>query len=788
MSCEENPFFVIVKKTGTGFSFDNDVTYKSPFATHTLSQAAGVLHPSLRVQSDWGIKSKNTITQLLTGQAGAKIVRTGRGHLGSSDLLVKERVDKKTGKKTVVSRFGLLAPTLNNKGYTLTRIGDRNEGLSVAELAKLLNDIAKRPGDIKVRGSPLEYKRLLDYIQFLMVEKVSKTVNNSNGNPVQNDLYLARPNNYQVMEAVHTDGISLEEAYSGMKVEDSKMYSKAYFVTMDRVAALASVVRQIPTIYQTGDQYYYNVPTSNVIPKIRTILATRLEGIGYTIPTDKKPMNHHPNRTQELITPKTREHPAGRPVITTGPLFAWFLNTRNIGEKTNKNGKRIVGSNFHKLDDREKALILFYWVFHYPDESGGKGVNEQVIKHFLAILDTFHDFTDTKRTANFNGLWPESKNPNVYSNAKAKTRNGINNRNIPSTSIQHKFLVKLLGIDIYRKVDTYNNSLTQTLSKTNRRDGTSNQRQPNIPVQLRVAHFLYFITNVLGSHPSRGLIGKCEELSRYIMIKLSNDESVNQPVNLLNTSGRKPGENICKTLLEGKNACLVIDAINGSVPACMKKYSVFHNVGLLDPADKGILPWGEVIGEGGCVESARVKAAKRKREKERMAAKKASKTRAERAAKAKATRAQRIKNEAAAKKRNANLAAIRAKQASNRRNALAAKRQATSQNQILQVNKLNNTTKAKFNALGNMRMNKPKMESFKLFLNTGNVNNETVKNLLNRITYNKNKYNRTDKQIIRNVLNKILRRGKNDNLNRKAINLKSTMFANNVRQLRNRQR
>ena len=57
------------------------------------------------------------------------------------------------------------------------------------------------------------------------------------------------------MEAVHTDGISLEEAYSGMKVEDSKMYSKAYFVTMDRVAALASVVRKIPTIYQTGTQY-----------------------------------------------------------------------------------------------------------------------------------------------------------------------------------------------------------------------------------------------------------------------------------------------------------------------------------------------------------------------------------------------------------------------------------------------------------------------------------------------------------------------------------------------------
>lgn len=785
MSCEENPFFVIVKKTGTGFSFDNDVTYKSPFATHTLSQAKGVLHPSLRVQSDWGINSKNTITQLLTGQAGAQIVRTGRGHLGTSDLLVKERVDKKTGKKTIVSRFGLLAPTRNNEGYTLTRIGDRNEGLSVAELAKLLNDIAKRPGDIKVRGSPLEYKRLLDYIQFLMVEKVSKTVKNSNGNPVQNDLYLARPNNYQVMEAVHTDGISLEEAYSGMKVEDSKMYSKAYFVTMDRVAALASVVRQIPTLYQTGTQYYYNVPTSNVIPKIRTILATLLKDRRYNIPTNKTPMNNHPNRTQELITP------TGRPVITSGPLFLWFLNTRNIGQKTNKNGKeRIVGANFHNLSDEDKALILFYWVFHYPDEEGRKGVNEQVIKHFLAILDTFHDFTDTKRTANFNGLWPESKNPKVYSNAKAKTRNGINNRNIPPTSIQHKFLVKLLGIDIYRKVDTYNNSLTKTLSKTNRRDGTSNQRQPNIPVQLRVAHFLYFITNVLGSHPSRGLIGKCEELSRDIMIKLSNDESVNQPRNSRNPK-REPGQNICKTLLEGQDACLVIDAINGSVPACMKKYTVFHNVGLLDPADKGILPWGEVVGEGGCVESARVKAAKKKRAEEQMAAKKASKTRAEIAAKAKATREQRIINEATAKKINAILAANRAKRASNRRKAAAERRGTVVTNNARPnkpVNKLNTTTKAKFNALGNTRMNKPKMESFKLFLNTSNVTNETVKGLLNQITYNKSKYNGTNKQIIRNVLNKILRRTNQPrNLNSLAINLKSTMFPNNARQLRTRQ-
>ena len=789
MSCTEKPFFVIVKKTDTGFSFDNDVTYKSPLATHTLSQAKGVLHPSLQVKSDWGAKNKSgTITQLLTGQAGANVLRSSSEN--RNIVLSKLKTNKKTGKPSIgnpISRFGLLAPTKTNNGYTLTRVGDRAEGLSVAELSKLLNDIAKRPGDIKVRGSPLEYKRLLDYIQFLMVEKVTNN----------DTLYLARPNNYRVMEAVHTDGISLEEAYSGMVESDSKMYSKAYFVTMDRVAALASVVRQIPTIYQTGvskrnpqmSQVYYKLsPTTNVIPKIQNILATLLKGRGYNIPTNKTPMNNHPNRTQELITRN------GRPVITSGPLFLWFLNTRNIGQKTNKNGKeRTVGANFHNLSDEDKALILFYWAFHYPDENGGKNVNEQVIKYFLAILDTFHDFTDKERTANFNGLWPESKNPNAHSNAMAKTRNGITNQNIPQSSKQHKFLVKLLGLDIYKKVGAYNNSITKTLSVTNRRDGTSNKRQPNIPVQLRVAHFLYFITNVLGSHPSRGLISNCEKLARNIMVKLANDTPINGVQNVAKNGFGGGGKNMCN-FLKTEKACVVIDAVSGSVPTCVKEYSVFHNVGLLDPADKGVLPWGEVVGEGGCVESAREKAAKKKRDKRIRESIKASKSRAEIAAKAKATRIQTKEIQAAKNKRNVNLAAIKAKQASRRRNAAAERRGTVVTNNARPnkpVNKLNTTTKAKFNALGNMRMNKPNMQNFKLYLRSdrreGNVTNETVKGLLNQITFNKSKYNGTNKQTIRNVLNKILRRTNQPrNLNSLAINLKSTMFANNNRQLRTR--
>tara|TARA_B100001778_G_scaffold15266_1_gene11656 strand:- start:1238 stop:3589 length:2352 start_codon:yes stop_codon:yes gene_type:complete len=670
MSCEEKPNFVIVKQTGLGFSFDNNVTYNSPLANHTLSQAQGVSHPSLIVKSEWGITSKNTITQLLTGQAAIKLVKTGRGHLGTKDLLIKKKVNKRTGKESIISKFGLIAPSNNNKGYTLTRIGNRNEGLSVAELAILLRDISNKPTNIKVRGSPLEYKRLLDYIQFLMVEKVTN----------DSTLFLARPNDYRVMDAVHTDGISLENAYNGIDENNSTMYGKAYFVTMDRVAALASVVRKIPTLYQTGSQYYYNVPTTNSIPKIQEILAKMLKDKNYTMP--KTTANGYTNRTQELTTP------SGRPIITSGPLFAWFLDTRNIGEKMNADGKtRTIGSDFHGLTDEDKASILFYWAFNYP---GSTDENIKVIKYFLAILDTFHDFTDTKRIKNFKKMWPESNNTAPHTNAKTKTRNGLSNKNIPPTTEQHKFLVKLLGIDIYRKVGKYNKTITNTLSKTNKRGA--------IPIQLRVAHFLYFITNILGSKPSRGIITACEELSRNIMIKLSNDTHINKPLNF--------GENICK-LLDKEKSCLVIDAINGSVPTCMKKYSVFHNVGIIDPADKGILSWGEILGIDGCIESAKVIAAKKKEKKRREAAKRASVDAAARREKAKKTRAQRIKNEAAAKAKANIDADLKAKQARARRNALSIRRGIKSNTKQVNNKKPVNNKKLneKFRKLGNMKMN-----------------------------------------------------------------------------------
>lgn len=75
MSCSEKPIFVLIKETPNGYSFDNDIKYSSPFANHILTQPADVTHPSLIVKSNWGIQKKNTITQMVTGDAGYSVLK-----------------------------------------------------------------------------------------------------------------------------------------------------------------------------------------------------------------------------------------------------------------------------------------------------------------------------------------------------------------------------------------------------------------------------------------------------------------------------------------------------------------------------------------------------------------------------------------------------------------------------------------------------------------------------------------------------------------------------------------
>jgi hypothetical protein len=506
------------------------------------------------------------------------------------------------------------------RGYKLARTAPLSGNApSVMELTNLLKSISNSGKNIKVRGSPLEYKRLLDYFQFLLVSKVQAR-----------DLFLTRPNNVHIMDDVNdpSKDVTLEEAYLSMFEQESSnrtMYNSAYFVTMDRVAALAAVVRQIPTIYQTvKPQNYYDVPTGNV-NRITKFLESKIKTArnAFEIPNRNTPMKNHPNRMQELITPE------GKPIITKGPLFNWFLDTRNIQEK----GNREVGTNFHKFSADTKALILFYWVFAYP--SGTHTTNLPFIEAFLSILDTFHDFTGARATGTFKNIIGTDNTRNILKKIDAAQLK-INDFN---TSKAHKTLVKLLGTDIYRKSRKgYNTPLKTIISNANKR---------GLSADDKVGRMLYFMTSMLGSD-SGSLVQACEKLSQEILLHLAdNDPIYERPKTFVFGEGRNK---LCDKL-DREGACLVVDAINGSIPQCLAKHSVYHNVGVLDPATRSILSWSEVDGNQGCVDGAKEKLRQRKlRFKLRQRQKQIFREKAakERIKKGQETRARTIREQAAA--------------------------------------------------------------------------------------------------------------------------------------------
>ena len=658
MSCSEKPIFVIVKETNTGYSFDNTVTYKSPFATHKLKQPVDATHPSLIVNSEWGIRNKNVITQMMTGNSGFEMLKKKK----NTDFV---RSHEK----------GITVGLLNtDDGYKLARTAPLSgDAPSVKELSILLSDISKSNKDIKVRGSPLEYKRLLDYLQFFMSGQVSR----------KKDLFLMRPNNVHVMDDVN-DTVSLEEAYLGLFDSDASnrtMYGKAYFVSMDRLAALASVIQEAPTVYQTvAPQNYYVVPSTNSIQRIKRVLYGMLKRRGYTIPIENVKLSNlsmHSNRYKKLITP------AQKVVITKGKLFPWFLDVRDhLIKNSGKATQRYVGTNFHKMSGYDRALILFYWIFNYPTSGT---TNIKIIEAFFSILDTFHDFMGPRATKEFIGI---AGDPNIIDSTRKTRINDISFENVKYTTTQHKALVRLLGIDIYRKVQAgYNSSLKNIITNSNTRKKIS----PN----EKVGRFLYFITNILSSDQGT-LVKECENLARDILLEMADNKAIyERPRGFNFVFGDKKANNetprgnfvfgdkendLCKKLKQ-ENACLVIDAISGSLPQCLAEYSVYHNVGVLDPASRSILSWSEVKGNEDCIETATERRRKkRKRNQERRQRqqlknnRKKAEAKAAALAKAKKTREERLKQEAENAARNKANAERKKQESRNRRAKLAARR------------------------------------------------------------------------------------------------------------------
>jgi len=544
--CDQEPMFVVVEKTDTGYNLKNNIVYDGPFAKHKLQRLIGANHPSLFVSStNWGNSNKPYISGVVTGKAGVrKIGNTAEPQLMKNDNGYHQLI--------VAGKPG--------------RLGSLGESASKEQIANIAGKLSTNKRNIPYRGSPLEFKRVLDYIQFYMVKKVNDS----------KDLYLARPNNAYIMNDIRTTD-DFKEVYQNFFINNNNatLYKNPYFMSFDRIAAFASVIRNIPTIFVRHTPRTFikidkkDKSTTNVI-KLRQLISqdiSKIEKIGV-----------NKDRTLTLIKDKKQF-----PLISKIKNFTWFLNT----------------DNFYKLNLETKAIVFYYWLFFYPDKYGTQYTpNIKLIEYALSIQDSFHDFG--KDITKFPEIWPNDKNKKNFINSEKKSENGISSKNIPKTSNTHKFLVKLLGIDIYRAVNRYDENVRKTLSITNTREVNSNG-EPLTNAGLKVAHLLFLITNIFGHTPS-GFSEYCEKYANNLMGRLvTKNNTFNQAENKRNNENYK----LCKELSENRG-CLVIDAIGAPKGAnglgnssCLKALSVYHNVGMLDTAGKGlILKWSMIPGVG----------------------------------------------------------------------------------------------------------------------------------------------------------------------------------------------
>ena len=540
--CKINPQFVIARYDKSGWSLDDTVGYEGPFAKHKLSQASGYEHPSLVVESNWDLDKNKSISGVITGKKGNQVLRGGPTTLKFT----------------------------NGKWYIVS--GKKNaSAASISDISRILSNYSRKDGNIPYRGSPLEYKRILDYLQFYATKKVDE----------DSSLYFARPNNLSLMEKIRDDSNKIENIYNALIVDKSpKFFSKAYFVSFDKIAAFASVVRNVPTLFvkaieQNSPRTFVKIAKKGSYEEnakiIRDIILVDLEKTKLTKGGSDIIVKHI--KLKPIISYE------GIPIITQGPLFGWFLNVENL--------YKVRGDFIPKVS--LKTLILFYWIFFYPNVNGNnKEPNMKIIEYFLTIADTFHDFG--KQLKNFPEIWSNNKN---FNNSKIKSENGISISNKPNTSKQLKFIVKLLGADIYRAVDRYNTSVMNTLSTTNMR--TKNLSNRPLTPGIKVAHFLYLIANIFG-HQKSGFVKETEEYGKQLMIKMGKGY----------TNEKLP--ELCSEL-NTERACIVVDAIQGSLPRCMKELSVYHNVGIFDTASKGILSWGNLSTPNGCPKTVRRKPA-----------------------------------------------------------------------------------------------------------------------------------------------------------------------------------
>ena len=530
--CETKPLFMLgLRNNNGGLTLGIPLVYDGLLADHVLHTSDGSSHPSQLVVSDFRTKTSSLITgenAPFLSETPNVMVKTGQRQ-SKAGLLTKLNQEKV---KILKSKYPTITNSSRLNKFFIQSFSKSGNAPTVAQYSKIMKDIQSKKNIKNLQGSPLEYKRILDYFQFTLV----KTLNDND------KLFLYRPSVHKIHDNLsrftnYKEAIA--SSYNSQNENDFHLYNQAYFATKDRPAALAAVIRGIKTLFKrsstvegTWRAYAFKGNTRDNITKIRTYIKQDLDNLKIKI-SDYISYNY----------------------TTSKGDIKYFLNYRNFLQAKN---------------DTIRAKILFYWIFNYPSDADGK-----LLQKFIAILDTFHDFTGSRATGKkpteggFNNIWPSGSK--TFSNTKKMNFDKFSFNNVLKND--SSFIVKILGRNIYRMAK--DNGVSKIVANQNTRNlGVSNQR--------KLSHLLYFFTNILGG--SKSLTHMCEEYISQILINVGEKIEKDKFCDVLNKNGKHG---------------LVIDIFSQGGLDCIKKQSSIHAVGIMDPAGRSAETWKEIISVDG---------------------------------------------------------------------------------------------------------------------------------------------------------------------------------------------
>ena len=194
--CESKPTFLLGKRNErSGLTLGVPLVYSGLLADHTLHTSDGTSHPSQLVVSDYKTGAPSS---LVTGENAPLIatnpnilVATGVGGKSKAGMDIRLNPDKV---RSLKSKYPSLTNSSRLNKFFIQSFSRAGNAPTVAQYAKIMKDIQTKHKTAKdFQGSPLEYKRILDYFQFTLVQ----TLNNSNGK-----LFLYRPNVHKIHENI----------------------------------------------------------------------------------------------------------------------------------------------------------------------------------------------------------------------------------------------------------------------------------------------------------------------------------------------------------------------------------------------------------------------------------------------------------------------------------------------------------------------------------------------------------------------------------------------------------